>query len=95
MGMGFPVAKTNKHAHQPNIRLSSPPVNRVAVCCMFQDNQRSSLKTLSTGVSAMQEQEEIDRGHLSVLQAQVLNFTVQSTQVSTSPFSTSFLLLLR
>jgi hypothetical protein len=62
---------------------------------MFQDNQRSSLKTLSTGVSAMQEQEEIDRGHLSVLQAQVLNFTAKSTQVSMSPFSTLFLLLLR
>jgi len=51
---------------------------------MFQDNQRSSLKALSTGVSAMQEQEEIDRGHLSVLQAQVLNFTAKSTLVSMS-----------
>jgi len=63
--------------------------------CMFQDNQRSSIKTLSTSVSAMQEQEEIDRGHLSVLQAQVLNFTAKATQVSMSPFSTLFLLLLR
>jgi hypothetical protein len=62
---------------------------------MFQDNQRSSLKALSTGVSAMQEQEEIDRGHLSVLQAQVLNFTAKPTQVSMSPFSTLFLLLIR
>ena len=43
----------------------------------------------------MQEQEEIDRGHLSVLQAQVLNFTAKSTQVSMSPFSTLFLLILR
>jgi hypothetical protein len=49
---------------------------------MFQDNQRSSLKALSAGVSAMQEQEEIDRGHLSVLQAQVLNFTASPPQVS-------------
>ena len=48
---------------------------------MFQDNQRSSLKALSAGVSAMQEQEEIDRGHLSVLQAQVLNFTASPPQV--------------
>jgi len=62
---------------------------------MFQDNQRSSLKALSTGVSAMQEQDEIDRGHLSVLQVQVLNFTAKSTQVGMSPFSILFLLLLR
>jgi hypothetical protein len=62
---------------------------------MFQDNQRSSLKALSTGVSDMQEQEEIDRGHLSVLQAQVLNITAKSTQVSMSTFSTLFQLLLQ
>ena len=62
---------------------------------MFQDNQRSSIKALSTGVAAMQEQEEIDRGHLSVLQAQVLNFTAKSAQVSMSHFSTLFLLLIR
>ncbi|GFG38047.1 hypothetical protein Cfor_02330 [Coptotermes formosanus] len=47
-----------------------------------QDNQRSSLKALSTSVSAIQEQEEIDRGHLSVLQAQVLNFTATYPQHS-------------
>ena len=90
MGMEFPVAKTNTHINW----ILAFPVRRLTSGYVFQDNQRSSLKALSTGVSAMQEQEEIDRGHLSVLQAQVLTFTATSPQVSKSPFCISFLLLL-
>jgi hypothetical protein len=41
----------------------------------LQENQRSSLKAVGAGVSAMQEQQAADHGRLSVLQAHVLNLT--------------------
>ncbi|PNF30891.1 hypothetical protein B7P43_G06173 [Cryptotermes secundus] len=46
-----------------------------------QGNQQSYLKALDAGVSAMQKHQERDRGHLSVLQAQILNLTASAPQI--------------
>ncbi|KAJ4438817.1 hypothetical protein ANN_14769 [Periplaneta americana] len=59
----------------------------VALIKEDQDNQRSSLKALGGGVSAMQETVDTDHGRLSILQAQILNLTasplVQAASLAT------------